>query len=276
MAHLEEITNELATIDCSEQQEELPPYTRLPGALDKGLVIVCDHASNHLPAEYGTLGLPAEEFARHIAYDIGAGQVTRLISEYLGVPAIVSNFSRLLIDPNRGMDDPTLIMQLSDGAIIPGNAKMSVEERERRIQRFYIPYHQAVESVLDECIKHEHPPAIISIHSFTQIWHGSLRPWEAAILWDEDARLVKPLLDCLRKETNFNIGDNEPYTGKLQGDCMYHHGTRRGLAHALIEIRQDLIRDAEGQIEWAGRLADILARILAEPEIANELSVIRT
>ena len=220
-------------------------------------------------------GLHKDEFERHIAYDIGAAQVTRLMSEILGVPAVLSKFSRLLIDPNRGADDPTLIMQLSDGAIIPGNARISSAERERRINGYFEPYHQAIEGLIGQCIKADHPPAIVSLHSFTQEWHGTLRPWEAALLWDRDPRLVKPLLDCLRKETDFNIGDNEPYSGDLYGDTMYRHGTNAGLAHVLVEIRQDQIRDRAGQEEWAGRLSDILTRIFADPDLAAELAVIR-
>ena len=251
------------------------PFELLHGTPDNGLVLVCDHASNHLPREYGTLGLPANELERHIAYDIGAAEVTRHLADLLGVPAILSHFSRLLIDPNRAMDDPTLIMQISDGAVIPGNAQISAYEREKRLKDYYLPYHRAIEGVLDKCIAADHPPALLSIHSFTQEWHGSLRPWEAAILWDNDERLVQPLLECLRKETDFNIGDNEPYSGRLQGDCMHQHGTERGLAHALVEIRQDQIRDEQGQREWAGRLADILTRILADPKRRAELSTIR-
>jgi predicted N-formylglutamate amidohydrolase len=265
----------LDTADLQRPDGESKAFELLSGSLEKGLVLVCDHASNALPVEYGSLGLPTSEFERHIAYDIGSAEVTRLMSKSLGVPAVLSTFSRLLVDPNRAPDDPTLIMQLSDGAVIPGNAHISMAERQRRIEGYYAPYHSAVESLLDECIKADHPPAIVSLHSFTQEWHGCLRPWEAALLWDEDARLVRPMLDCLRKETDFNIGDNEPYTGRLQGDSMYRHGTSRGLAHVLVEIRQDQIRDAEGQKEWAGRLSDILTRIMADRELAHELAVIR-
>ena len=255
--------------------EETPPFELLEGAVDRGLVLLCDHASNHLPAKYGSLGLPNAEFERHIAYDIGAAQVTRQMSALLGVPAIMSNFSRLLIDPNRGSDDPTLIMQLSDGAIIPGNANITDRERAQRIEGYYRPYHDAIGQLLDACIKSDRPPAIVSLHSFTQEWHGSLRPWEAALLWDKDARLVKPMLECLRKETDFSIGDNEPYSGNLQGDTMFRHGTSRGLANVLVEIRQDQIRDDAGQQEWAGRLSDILTRILGDPDRAHELSIIK-
>jgi len=275
MTQLPEIQALPLATKCSTMIEEAPSFELIEGALDRGLVLICDHASNHLPREYGSLGLPRAEFERHIAYDIGAAEVTRRMSALLGVPAILSNFSRLLIDPNRGPDDPTLIMQLSDGAIIEGNAHLTNEERERRIKGYYQPYHEAIEQLLEACILSQRPPAIVSLHSFTQEWHGSLRPWEAALLWDKDARLVKPLLDCLRKETDFSIGDNEPYSGALQGDTMYRHGTRRGLAHALVEIRQDQIRDTEGQQEWAGRLADILTRIFADPDLAHELSIIK-
>lgn len=275
MTQLYESDAEPLDVDPLVLQEGGASYEYLPGSLEKGLILVCDHASNRLPSEYGSLGMHEAEFERHIAYDIGSAEVTRLMSATLGVPAVLSTFSRLLVDPNRDKDDPTLIMQLSDGAIIPGNAHISPEEQERRVKGYYDPYHQAVESLIDRCVHADHPPAIVSLHSFTQEWHGNLRPWEAALLWDRDARLVKPMLDCLRKETDFSIGDNEPYSGKLQGDSMYRHGTSRGLAHALIEIRQDQIRDHEGQEEWAGRLSDILTRIFADSELAHELSVIR-
>ncbi|MCP4933300.1 MAG: N-formylglutamate amidohydrolase [bacterium] len=256
-------------------REDAAPFELLEGAVDRGLVLVCDHASNHLPEKYGSLGLSKAEFERHIAYDIGAADVTRRMSKILGVPAVLSKFSRLLIDPNRGPDDPTLIMQLSDGAIIPGNAHINDDERQRRHEQFYKRYHQAIDRQIDNCIDAGRPSAIVSIHSFTQEWRGDLRPWEAGVLWDKDDRLVHPLLDCLRRETDFTIGDNEPYTGKTKGDCMNRHGTSRGLAHALIEIRQDQIKDTAGQQEWGGRLADILTRILADPQRAHELSIIK-
>ncbi len=100
---------------------DAPSFRVLPGRADAGLLIVCDHAGNAFPDGYGTLGLPEEQLRRHIAYDIGAAAITEQLARALGVPAVLTNFSRLLIDPNRGADDPTLIMRLSDGAVIPGN-----------------------------------------------------------------------------------------------------------------------------------------------------------
>lgn len=242
--------------------EEAESYRILAGAADAGLVLVCDHAENAFPPGYGTLGLPEDQLRRHIAYDIGAAAVTRSLVETLGVPAILSRFSRLLIDPNRGADDPTLIMRLSDGAIIPGNRILDDAERARRTRLYYEPYHQAIDRVLDQCIATGVTPAIVSVHSFTESWKRVPRPWHVGILWHRDTRLAAPLLEAFYAEGDLIVGDNEPYAGQLEGDCMWQHATQRGLAWALIELRQDLIRDSDGQAAWSDRLARILQSIL--------------
>jgi len=239
-----------------------PPFVLAPGRADCGCVLICDHATNRMPAGYGDLGLGAEQLARHIGYDIGAAGVTRRLSGLLDAPAILSNFSRLFIDPNRGEDDPTLVMQLSDGAVVPGNAGIKEDEIEKRRLQFYAPYHAAIEAVIDDAIATGSPPVLLSIHTFTQSWKGMDRPWHAAILWDRDARLAAHMIKALSNDGSLVVGDNEPYTGRLRGDCLYKHGTGRGLAHALIEIRQDLVADASGQQEWAERLADIMSTLL--------------
>lgn len=241
---------------------EFSPYTRIEGKLESGLLIVCDHASNALPGEYGTLGLPQQQLERHIGYDIGAANVTRIMANEMNAPAILSGFSRLLIDANRGEDDPTLIMRLSDGAAVPGNADYDAEERKRRLSCYYEPYHQAIDDAIDESIDAGRPPVVFSIHSFTDNWRGTPRPWHATILWDRDPRLPVPLLHALHGEPGLVIGENVPYTGELKGDSMYRHATQRGLAHALIEIRQDLVREEDGQREWGMRLARILTALL--------------
>jgi predicted N-formylglutamate amidohydrolase len=218
--------------------------------LTSGILLLCDHADNAFPDGYGTLGMPADQLDRHIAYDPGAAGITRRMAELLGAPAVMTRFSRLLIDPNRGEDDPTLIMRLSDGAIVPGNAHLTEAEIARRINLYYRPYHIAVDEVIDAMIAAGKPPVIFSIHSFTENWRGWLRPWHAGVLWDRDPRLAQPLLDALRADpANLVVGDNEPYAGALRGDCVHKHATTRGLANALIEVRQDLIRHAEGAAE---------------------------
>ncbi|MEW5963938.1 MAG: N-formylglutamate amidohydrolase [Pseudomonadota bacterium] len=238
-------------------------YRVVAGRADAGLVILCDHAENAFPLEYGTLGLPPAEIARHIAYDIGAAGIVERLARELEAPAVLSRFSRLLIDLNRGADDPTLIMRFSDGAVIPGNRHLDDTERKHRFARFYEPYHRAVTEVVDRCQCHHAMPVLLSIHSFTEVWRGEIRPWQVGVLWDSDRRLAGPMIEELLAEGDLLVGDNEPYSGKLQGDTMWRHGTMRGLPHALIEVRQDLIRDVAGQAEWAHRLARVLRRIAA-------------
>jgi len=226
-----------------------------------GLLLLCDHASNHLPEEYGSLGLPPDQLERHIAYDIGAAALTRGLSERFGVPAVLSRFSRLLIDPNRGLDDPTLVMRLSDGAVVPGNARIDAAERQRRVERYYAPYDAAIGRHIDRALETGHVPAILSIHSFTPIWRGYPRPWHAGVLWDADPRLAVPLIEGLAAAGDIVVGDNEPYHGALKGDTLYRHATRRGLAHALLEVRQDLIADEAGVRDWVDRIATVLSSL---------------
>jgi predicted N-formylglutamate amidohydrolase len=236
----------------------------LPGRSDVGLVLICDHASNAIPEPYGTLGLPPDQLRRHIAYDIGAGEMVRRLSAELGAPAILSRFSRLLIDPNRGRDDPTLIMRLSDGAVIPGNRKLDAAEREKRLRLFYDPYHAAIDAVIDHCLAASVQPKLLSVHSFTESWKEHARPWHASVLWGPDARLARPLLEAFYAEGDLIVGENEPYEGQLIGDCLWQHGAQRGLANAIVEIRQDLIRDAEAQAAWGKRLCRIVEKILGD------------
>lgn len=244
------------------------PFEVLPGTRDRRLLILCDHASNALPADYGLLGLPEAEFERHIAYDIGAAAVVRGIATSLGATAILSGFSRLLIDPNRGPDDPTLVMRLSDGAVIPGNARIGADEIAARMSAFYAPYHAAITGFIDEALDLGEVPVLVSVHSFTPSWKGVPRRWQAGLLWDKDPRLAEPLIAAL-KEEGLVTGDNEPYDGALENDTMYRHGTMRGLPHALIEVRQDLISEPQGQKEWAMRLARILPPILKDPAMSR-------
>jgi predicted N-formylglutamate amidohydrolase len=234
----------------------------IPGDCGRGLVVVCDHARNALPPGYGSLGLPAREFERHIAYDIGVEPVVRGLCARLGVPGVVAGFSRLLIDPNRGLDDPTLIMQVSDGAVVPGNTGLDAAERARRIGLYYRPYHAAIDRLLDAATASGRPPAVLSIHSFTPSWRGVARAWHGGVLWNRDGRFALPLIERLRRDADLVIGDNEPYSGGLPGDTLDTHATARGLPDALIEIRQDLVSEAAGVAEWVERLSALLPGIV--------------
>lgn len=255
---MQKSTSALARIAAQTHES----YRVLPGRTDVGLILLCDHAANALPPEYGSLGLSPEQFERHIAYDIGAAAIVEHLARVLEAPAILTRYSRLLIDPNRGYDDPTLIMRLSDGAVIPGNRHVDEAEREKRTRLYYAPYHRTIDAVIDACLANGTVPMLLSIHSFTEAWKQVPRPWHVGVLWDKDPRLAVPLLDRFNAEGDLVVGDNEPYSGKLEGDCLWQHGTQRSLANAIIEVRQDLIRTEEGQQAWAERLARIMRSIL--------------
>lgn len=243
------------------------PFETIAGDLNpsdpsKGLLLIADHASRAVPQTYGTLGLDAHAFERHIAYDIGVEMLTRTLAQLLNAPAVLGGFSRLLIDPNRGEDDPTLIMQLSDGAVIPGNYPLSMQERENRLNSFYRPYHSAVDAASASIVETTgQAPFVVSIHSYTPVWKTTPRPWQIALLWDNDDRAITPLLSMLREDGSLRVGDNEPYDGALRNDTLFRHCTVKGYANVLIEVRQDLISTAEGVQEWADRLAPMLRRI---------------
>ncbi|WP_425093970.1 N-formylglutamate amidohydrolase [Tropicimonas sp. S265A] len=240
----------------------VPPFVEVAGPEDARWVIICDHARNRVPPEVagGDLGLPADDMARHIAFDPGSEGVTRALATALRAPAILSTFSRLVIDPNRGEDDPTLLMRLYDGTIIPANRHADPTERERRLELFHRPYHGAVWRVLNQ-----HPDAmLVSIHSFTPQLRGRPpRPWHVGVLYAEDTRLAEPLLHVLEAQDDLCVGDNKPYSGHLPGDTMDRHGVKTGRPHVLIEVRNDLISTPEQQEAWGLRLAGILTQAAA-------------
>ncbi|WP_132253822.1 N-formylglutamate amidohydrolase [Methylobacterium segetis] len=238
------------------------PVETVPGDPACGLLLICDHASNFVPEDI-VLGVAEAEFGRHIAYDIGAAGVTRALARHLGAPAILTRFSRLIIDPNRGRADPTLVMRLSDGAVVPGNARIDEAGKAERVARFYEPFDRAIDAGVAAGEAAGALPAIVTIHSFTPYWRGVARPWQVGILYDRDDRLSAPLIAGLRADpAGLTVGDNEPYGGGLPGDTIDRHATARGLPNALVEIRQDLIAGEGGQAEWAERFAKLLGPIL--------------
>lgn len=240
------------------------PFERIAAQrIDSQLFFVCDHASSAVPVEFAGLGLAPELFSTHIASDIGAAMVTRTLAAEFGAAAILARWSRLLIDLNRGADDPTLVMQLSDGSIVPGNAGADRREIDHRIERFHAPYHDAITREIAAFRARGAIPVIVSVHSFTPVWKGRRRPWEIGILWDRDARIARPMMRHLER-AGFVVGDNEPYSGELENDCLYRHGTMLGLPHVLIEIRQDLISNDGSARAMAGRLKPVIANVLVD------------
>jgi predicted N-formylglutamate amidohydrolase len=245
---------------------DFKPVEVIDGDFSLGMMIVADHAMRHMPLEYGRLGLPDREFDRHIAYDIGVEGVVRHLAHITGAPAIMARYSRLLIDPNRGEDDPTLVRQIYDGAVIPGNYPLYADELHRRIEAYFRPFRRAVGEIAATIESRTGAAAmILSIHSFTPRMGNRPRPWHVGLLWDMDKRLFKKLEEGLKTDSSLIIGDNEPYDGALKGDTLHEHGTIKGRAHVLIEIRQDLIASGTGQKAWAERLAPLFLSINGDP-----------
>ncbi|MFN0100737.1 MAG: N-formylglutamate amidohydrolase [Bryobacteraceae bacterium] len=222
-------------------------------------VLLCDHASNDIPADLHGLGLPAFELARHIAWDIGAAGVTEALSEIFDAPAILCNTSRLVIDCNRQLNAPDLIPEISDGTVVPGNRNLDEPSRAARIKFWFHPYHDAVESILLEREARGVELVALSIHSMTPSLGGQPRPWKIALSSHLDRRLTDPVLAALRRPGDIHVGDNEPYDLDPAVDySIPFHALRRGLPHIQVEFRQDEIADAAAQRQWAERFARAL------------------
>jgi predicted N-formylglutamate amidohydrolase len=239
-------------------------------------LITCDHATNRIPNEIqADLGLPHADLSRHIAYDIGARGFALELARLLNSPAILSDFSRLVIDPNRGETDPTLVMQLYDGTIIPANRHIDEAEIARRKSAYYRPYHDAYETLASACDN----VVVCAVHSFTpQLKSHPRRPWQIGILSHYDKRLTAPLIEALETSKALQaeadtlgehlcIGDNEPYIGHFPGDAIDTHAIKHGRLNVLIELRSDLIETAQDQHRWAGLLAPILAQTLKDTDL---------
>lgn len=238
-------------------------YTTVEKGRTARWLVTCDHATNTVPDSVngGSLGLTPEDMARHIAYDPGAAGVAARLAEKLNGPFVHTNFSRLVIDPNRGEDDPTLVMRLYDGSVIPANRDVDEAEVERRLNAFWRPYHAEVARL----VARRPDTVYLAIHSFAPRLRGrDNRPWQIGILHGADDRLARPLIDRLNQEPDLFVGENEPYGGHLEGDAVDRHAIANGLPNVLIELRNDVIATVEDQIAWADRLAPIMEEALVE------------
>ena len=249
--------------------DESPPFEVLNGDAGGRLLLICDHASNIVPRARGDLGLPHVELRRHIGWDIGAASVSRHLVALMNAPAVLARFSRLVIDCNRAPDHPGLIPPVSDRTEVPGNRDLTAGERAARLAELFVPYHAEIDRQIDRLAAGAGvDPVIVSIHSFTPMMDGVERPWQTGILWNRDPRLAVPLIERLRREPDLVVGDNEPYSAREGfGHTLYTRGDGRGLANALIEIRQDLIDTDHGAAAWAERLKAALDDVLGDPAL---------
>jgi predicted N-formylglutamate amidohydrolase len=216
-------------------------------------VLVCEHASNQLPKSLGTLGLPGSELERHIAWDIGAEQVARLLSRLIDAPLVLQRYSRLAYDCNRPPDSADAMPEISETTHIPGNRNLTSDDKLRRTREIYRPFHATIADLLDRRAAEGTRSMVVTIHSFTPVYRGKPRAVDLGILHDRDPGLADKLI------TSFPTVDarlNEPYS---PDDGVLHtlnlHAAPRGLRHAMIEIRNDFLLDERGQVEWAERLS---------------------
>lgn len=226
------------------------------GASD--IVLLCEHASRHIPIEYDGLGLSSEQLRRHIAWDIGAAEVTRRLSHLLDAPALFGTYSRLLIDLNRPLNAPDSIPTISEDIVIPANANLNAAEMARRVNTIFAPFHQCVAALLDERLDTNRATRLVSIHSFTPVFLGVARAWDAGVLFDGASDFGNAVLARLQ-HPGLLIEANEPYkTDRLADYAIPIHGDDRGIAAIMIEIRSDGISDTAGAEWWAKWIANSL------------------
>lgn len=223
------------------------------------ILLVCEHASNHLPARYGTLGLTPSDLESHIAWDPGALGVAKELSRLLDAPLIHATVSRLVLDLNRDPAAPDSIWTLSERTTIPGNLDLDGTERAIRVRAVYDAFHGVVDGVANARMTSGQLTAVVSIHSFTPVYRDVPRPWQVGLIFDRDERYARAVEAGLNQDPALTVGMNEPYS---PADRVFHtlerHAVRRGLAPLMIEIRNDLIRTQDGQASWARRLAPLL------------------
>jgi predicted N-formylglutamate amidohydrolase len=245
-----------------------PPPVRLlnPGA-SAGVLFVADHASNRIPPAMGRLGLEPDQLDRHIAYDIGSAALAERLAERFDAQAVLAGYSRLLVDLNRSLEDPSAFPEHSDGVAIPGNQALGRDDKALRVRSFYTPYRVAIDRALRGLRSRVEAPALIALHSFTPELDGRRRPWQVGLLWDKDPRIAEPLIKGLRaRPEGLRVGDNEPYSGKHPADyTIDHHAEAAGLPHVSIEVRQDLIAEPAGVERWADIIESALRPILDQP-----------
>ena len=228
------------------------------------LVIACDHASNAVPPEIGSLDVSDADMRRHIAWDIGAAAITRHLSAAFDAPAILCGTSRLVIDCNRKPRDPTLIPLTSDGTAVPGNAGLAPEQRSHRISAYFDAYHDACRETIAARCAGGGRPLFLAVHSMTDRMKGKFRPWEIALSSNENRRATDPALALLRKIDGIVAGDNEPYDMNVDEDYSTpEHALSRGLDYLQVEFRQDLVATPAGQKRFAEIFAPAIAAAIA-------------
>lgn len=249
-----------------------PPFMTYNDHGQAPVLLVADHASPFFPAAMNQLGLADWVLEKHVAWDIGSDRLTRFLADELDAQAVLAGFSRLIVDPNRRLDDPTAFVQVSDGIAVPGNLDLDERQKELRVRSFFQPYHDAIAAKLGDFAARGVTPAFLSIHTCTPVFDRIVRPWHVGVMWDRDPRIAAPLIERLGASGEVCVGDNEPYSGRHPHDfTVDFHAERVGLPHVGIEVRQDLVDQEDGARRWAGVLAEALRGILSNDGLYRRL-----
>ena len=246
------------------------PVVRIENAKGKArVVILCDHASNTVPAALKDLGVSKKDLQKHVAWDPGTENIGLALTGALNAPAVIAGYSRLVVDLNRGEDSPECIRTVYDHIDVPGTVGLSKADRKQRIDEFFKPYHKAVAAQIDKVLKKKDVPVILSVHSFTPEMDGFKRPWHIGILWNKDDRASVRVIENLRAQNkDLIIGDNEPYSLKdenLGKNTISTHAESKGLPYVIIEFRQDLVNTKAKADKWAKIFLKSLLPVLEDP-----------
>jgi len=249
-----------------------PPYFDYNVRGAAPVLLVADHASPFFPAAMNQLGLADWVLERHVAWDIGSDKLARFLADELDAPLVLAGFSRLIVDPNRTIEDSSAFVEISDGIAIPGNMNLSEEDKSLRVQSFFKPYHDRIAGQLAHFEQKGIVPAMIAVHTCSPVFDQVVRPWHIGIMWDKDPRIPAPLIRHFENMEGICVGDNEPYSGRHPHDfTIDHHAEASGLPHVGFEVRQDLVDTEAGAREWAGILAAGLGDILADDGLYRTL-----
>lgn len=222
------------------------------------LLLIADHASNAVPPGVD-LDIPPALLGNHIAVDIGTADLTAALAAALDAPAIIASVSRLVIDCNRDPLVADVIPVASDGHVIPGNMALSLTERALRIDAIHVPYHATIAAQ----IALRRPALIVSVHSFTTqlaTRPEEARPWPIGFLYNEDDRAARAGLAWLAGQ-GINVGDNQPYSGRVLNYTMNRHAEGAGIPYLGLELRQDEIGDVAGQAHWLPILTALITMV---------------
>ena len=254
----------MTDISALLEADELPAYDILNAGGDPRIILTCEHAGDVVPRKLNLLGMIPDDYKCHYAVDIGVRDVTRYLSGMLNAPAILGNYSRLVVDLNRAVDHPTTFAPVGEGKPVPGNIDISDADKARRIREIYEPYHQTLTGIIDRVISTGIIPVIISVHSYTPKFFAFARPWEIGFLHSDDSRLSDALIGYFRR-LGYTVGDNEPYDHRIvRGSSINRHAGLRRLPHTMVEFRNNMISNDKDAFFWAKLFADGLQEVLED------------